>query len=533
MTETQLLQILRWAAGAPEDVSSIQEVDEDALVSLIAAHNLFSRFFNRLQAQRPPWMTRALSIKAFSLNRYAKETVQRQIAALREIVQAMPADAGPVIPIKGMSLYALTGETDNLRASGDIDLFAQDPECLWRTLTRLGYATEEKQDDGSHYAIMHRSGVQIEIHRYFPAWAYPSGMTGDMRPSSHPGVWMQPFADLGETQIHSQDIAEDAAPGVAPQTHDLTLPSPAVMALLLCLHAFRHYVEGQALDSPIVRLCELADVRDLVRHPRFQEKQFQALVSRFSAHDAVRFVQHLLRFYLKTDLFNPQEPVRDDQADETMPLPLRLSFWSGWAAPCTPNEMLRQLNPKSVFDRLEPNVVAADGGWYSAFSPAYDGATALRPLPRVIVRSPLREQIPVRLSARWETDRLLLNVEILHPCPPGYRYQVLLYYPYKFQGTRPAGFEVPYSNVHWAEVGYDEQQQILLSSDCSAVSIGTSEHGSSAHIPFPWADLPPVFQSDDLVPMMALVMKIRQERSARGHLYTDTMMIIPLHIVRC
>lgn len=533
MTEDQLLQILRWAAGAPKDVSSVQEVDEDALLSLIASHNLSSRFFNRLQEQRPPWATRTLSIKVFSLNRHAKETVQQQIAALGEIIQAMPVDAGPVLPVKGLSLYALTGETDNLRASGDIDLFAQDPDCLWRTLTQLGYATEEKHDDGSHYAIMHRSSIQIEIHRYFPAWAYPSGLTDDMRPSSHPGVWMQPFADFRETQILVQDIAADAAPGIAPQTHVLMLPSPTVMALLLCLHVFRHYVEGQPLDSPTVRLCEIADVRDLARDPRFQEEQFQALANRFSAHDAVNFVRQLLRLYLQTDLFNrpKQERVHDDLTAGIMAFPLRLSFWSGWAAPCTPNEMLRQLNPKQVFDRLDPSVVIADGNWYDTFSPAYDGDTAMRLLPRVIVRSPLKELIPVRLSACWETERLLLNVEILQPCPRGYRYQVLLYYPYKFQGTRPAGFETRYSNVHWASYGDDERQQILLSSDCNNISVDVGEHSSSANIPFRWADLPSTFNSDGLTPVMAIVMKIKEDTSTGSFMQVDTMIMLPLHVV--
>jgi hypothetical protein len=500
MTEPAVLQILKWAAGAPENLDSVRSVDEDALMDLVASHNLYTRFFRRIQAERPRWASRTMSIRAFTRNKFAKQRIQQQIASLWEIVQAVPTNAGPIIPIKGLSLHALTGETDNIRISGDIDVFAEDPEGVWAAMTSLGYATEEKHDEGSHFAVMNRGGVQFEIHRSFPVWAYPPGLAAaDMQPESHPGVWRQPFSDIRETSTQYRDIAAEVCPGVAPQTQGLTVPNPAMAALLLCVHAFRHYVEGHALDSPIVRLGELADIHDLMRHPQFDYGRFQSLVSLFSAHDAVRFVQYLSHLYLEA------EASKDLWNAEMTPFPMLLSSWGGWTAPHAPDALLYRLNPKEVFDRLTPNPVTA-GGWHCTAACDPEEAAGAQGLPRMIVQSVAQEQLPVRLFVRWESDALRFDVEILRPLPNGYRYQVLVYYPYKFQGTRPAGCEVPYSNVQWTEA------------DCEA------------RLSFLWSDLPLAFSRDNLVPIMVLVMKIRDDQPSNVCFREDTLLMLPLHI---
>ncbi|WP_165864060.1 nucleotidyltransferase family protein [Capsulimonas corticalis] len=522
-SDAAILQILKWAAGAPGDFDAVRSVDEDALLLLIASHNLYSRFFRRVQKERPRWASRVLNIRAFTLNRFARHRIQQQIASLGEIVKSVPAVAGPVIPIKGLSIYALTGGDDNIRVSGDIDLFSKDPESLWEAMTRLGYATEEKRDKGSHVAVMYRGDVQVEIHRSFPVWSYPPGLAGaDMRPEAHPGLWIQPFSDLRETSIHYQEIADESCPGVAPGTQDLTAPNPMMSALLLCVHAFRHYVEGQALESPIVRLGELADIHDLARHPQFDERRFHRLVNRFSAHDAVNFVQSLARQYLGAVPFRTPNPAgalsSDESPHETTSAPMLLSNWSGWTAPRTPDELLQRLNPKDVFDRLEPNRVAADGSWYIAASchPKESGETQM--LSRILVQSPARDQIPARLRAFWELDALRFEIEILRALPPGYRYQVLLYYPYKFQGSRPAGFEIPYSNVKWTEIG---------AHDLGNPAINTG----AAHLSFEWSEMPAAFRPDRQVPIMTLVMKIRDGHESNVCFREDALLMLPLHVI--
>lgn len=557
--ESVLLQILKWAAGAPEYLTPIQDlvqdVDEDALLQLIAAHGLYNRLSRRIQAEHPRWASRNFSIRLFGLSRHARQVVHQQAEALREIVLALPAGTPAVIPVKGFSLYALTGESDNLRASGDIDVFADDLEGLRAVMTGLGYSTEESHGGGSHFAVMYRNGVQIEVHRSFPVWAYPPGLVmADMRFQSHPRVWAQPFSDLRETAIGYWDIAEGAGPGAAPEMQDLTLPNLTMMALLLCVHVFRHYVEGQALDSPIVRLGELADIHDLMRHPRFNGKRFWALVALLSAHDAVSFVRHLLHLFLGADPIGaldqagaPDQGRNQGQTPDGAGLsgmasfPMLLSSWSGWAAPHAPDELLQRLNPQDVFDRLGPNRVTAGCGWYDAFPLAHGGAAGAGILSRIIVQSVAQQQLPVRLSVHWGGDALRFDIEILWPLPRGYRYQVLLYYPYKFQGTRPAGFETLYSNVRWAEIGHQDHERPVGSGvpaqnapdqngvDCGPMRL--TECGCEAHLSFEWSGLPPAFSREGLVPMMALVMKIREGRSDSVCFREDTLVMLPLYVV--
>ena len=490
-------------------------------------------------------MSRSMSIRAFTLNNLAKQRTQHQIASLLEIVQAAPTDTGPVIPIKGLSLYALTGENDNIRMSGDIDIFAENPESVWVAMTGLGYATEEKHEEGSHFAVMHRNGEQVEIHRSFPVWTYPPSLAAaDLRPASHPSLWMQPFSDLRETSIQYEDIAGEVCPGIAPKTQGLTVLNPTMAALLLCVHAFRHYVEGHALDSPIVRLCELADIHDLLHHPQFDEVRFRSLVSRFSAHDAIGFVQCFLHLHLgvaphgeshQLELLDRDEVAGERWGAGIKPFPMLLSSWAGWIAPQSPDELLLPLNSKKVFDRLAPNLVTA-GGWHCTSSCNQNEAAGTQTLSRIIVQSITREQLPVKLFACWESDTLHFDVEILRTLPKGYRYQVLVYYPYKFQGVRPAGFEVPYSNARWAEAGYDGFGNPTFSDDAGQNSVGIvpislNEHGCEARLSFRWSDLPLTFSRARLVPMMVLVMKIRDEQPHNICFREDTLLMLPLHII--
>ena len=98
------------------------------------------------------------------------------------------AGGAAVLPVKGLSLHALTGEDDSLRASGDIDLYADDLDGLWAVMTDLGYQTDEDEraESNSHFAVLSRGDIQVELHRTFPVWAYPPGlMDADLQPADY------------------------------------------------------------------------------------------------------------------------------------------------------------------------------------------------------------------------------------------------------------------------------------------------------------------------------------------------------------
>ena len=511
MTPTTL-DALRWAAGASEDLHTAPDVDEAELLGLVAGHNLFSRLHRRLQAERPRWASRTLTIQAWNLFRYARQRTGAHIAALHEITQAYRGAGGTaILPIKGLSLYALTGEDDSLRVSGDIDLYADDLDGLWAAMTGLGYHTDEDErgEDNSHFAVMSRGDIQVELHRTFPVWAYPAGLTdADLQPAHNPGVWVQPFPDLRENNLRHADMAAHAVAGLAPGTESLRVPDSTLAAFLLCTHAFRHYVEGHALPAPIVRLGEVADIRGLFRHPRFDIGKFQSLVDKFGGHDAVAFARYVVRVFLQDELGEWPGP------DE---FPMQLTRWSGWATLHTPDELLRPLDPKAAFERLEPNIIM----------PGRETAPS-----RVIVQG--TERLPVQVSADWKAEGVSLHVSISAPLPPGCRYQVLLYYPYQYRGTRPVGFEIPYkySNVRWLEIGHGERDTTVPWEDGSILKIRWDEHGCTALVPFPWSALPPAFPSGGMVPMMALVMRLREAQPPVVRLREDVLTLLPLQVVR-
>lgn len=511
-------QILKWAAGAPEDITDIGSIDVQALLRLIAAHHLHGRFVTRVGLEHPRWVPRTLSLGAWKLLDRARQALRRQAEAVRGISEALGADAVPPVVIKGISTYALTGDSRNVRVGGDVDLLADDPERLWAAMTGLGYVlTRDKDEHGAEYAVMIRDGLEVEIHRYFPAWAYPEGLAdADLRPAHNPGVWEQPFGDVRLTKIDRQDLADDIETSAAQHTPGLTVPGPTTMTLVLCAHLFRHYAEGRPHPAPVVRLGELADVHDLIGHARFSRERFEGLVSRLHAEDAVRFVRCVSRLCLAADPFAwlDAEEVHPEPG-AALPFPMQLSPWSGWGALLTPDELLRPLAPGALFDRLGPNVVTAGVG--------QDEAPA-----RIIVQSPQGEQMPLRLSVTWDPVALHVGLRIPAPLPSGCRYQALLYDPSHWNAGTPPG-TLP-DSICWAEAGHDQPEQTQRFEHGGDAAMHLNGEGCEAQFALPWAALPPGFAAHGSGSVMVVVMRLQDGQPPNVRFREDILMLIPLHV---
>lgn len=412
-----LRRILKWAAGSPADVSDIGGVDEDRLLSLVADHHLERRLLDRLRRDKPTWGRRSLLTRTWGQCQRAGDQMRRHTAALREITDACTeANLPPPIIIKGFSLYALTGDSGHLRYSADMDLFGEDPDQLTDTLRSLGYADMAVVSLAPHeHAIVGRTGVKVEVHSHFPVQSYPASITpSDYIPERHPGLWWQPEYQnsLPHTEITYQDLMNAAARGAAPEADGLMTLTPPMMVLILCAHMFRNIIEGRR-----PRLCELADIRDLVQHPAFDSRRFLGIVEKFRGRDAVRMTNHLGICCLGTPLL-PQDTNKEEWNTEQRLLQA-LGYWVGWHSF---EEMLLPPEPGDLFARLGANAVTAATGEVSTLYSVM-GAGAGQRITRLIVPASQERPLPFEFSVASAEEAItfdLLLPKVLANSDQGY-----------------------------------------------------------------------------------------------------------------
>ena len=354
--DPDLRRILKWAAGSPADVSDIGDVDEDRLLALVSEHRLAPRLLHRLRRDKPAWGRRSLMTRAWGQCQRAGEQMRRHAAALREITDACVGEGQPPpILVKGFSLYALTGETEHLRYSADMDLFGEDPARLAAILRVLGYVDVAGVEPAHHeYAVMERGPVLIEIHSYLPIQSYPPQVTPDTHiPEQHPGVWRQTPAEWRNIQLVDRDLRDYMTEGLAPEAAGLTILNPTAMSFVLCAHAFRNVIEGRG-----PKLSEIADVHALTQHHDFDCAHFVEMQERFGGYDVVQVTAFLEEAYLGARTL----PTGSGEAawKAGARLPQCLGFWVCWR---TAEEALLPPLPGDVLARFGANeVIAAAGG---------------------------------------------------------------------------------------------------------------------------------------------------------------------------
>lgn len=540
------IKILRWAAGMGLDIPELQDVDEQNLFELLGQHRLVQRFLYRFLVEHPDWCSKILrGFPAWCapslLDRLLKTQSEHRawmsthIEAINELM-AFAHDLMP-IAVKGFSRFVATGDPRAAHASGDVDLLAAEPEDLVANMVRVGYVIEEAHASGSHAAILVRGQVRVEVHRFLPIWSYPTGMIGvSMYAPLNCGIWTQPYGDIHTTEVKHSDLVNESTLGIVAGTGELRVPGPTMTALLLCAHVFRHYVEGIPRAVPVVRLGELADIRDSIRCEHFEPQRFRDLVDQFSAHDAILFVRHLFRVFLEEDplgWLTSDVEIPSDSIGNRNPFPALLSAWSGWAVLLSSEELLHRLDPREMFERLNPNPIEACQTkpiWYFGAGHDCEGVKA-RTLPRIIIQSPTFQRLPIALASFWQDQTLRIDITIPRRLPCGSRYQTLMYHPYNLEGDRAVGFETLFSNVLWAEVSHSQLEHTQSFANGGAALVRLTADGVEAEFVWPWSALPSAFVDSAVVPMVVAVMRIKEDNSRENICFReDILEILPLHL---
>ena len=497
MTESAVLQILRWAAGAGEDVSGIEEVAPERLLDLLDAHNLVSRFHHRCQQEKPRWYTRALSIPCYTKARAIEGRTRHQIAAVQEISEALPPEALPLIVIKGPAVFAITGERRHFRLSGDLDLLCADSQHLWETLISLGFrgerddALDETKSSAHEFGVLTRGGTTIEIHNYFPVVRYPDEVRrADLLPVHHPDQWVQTLPVMLQSQIGFDLLSAHSMNGIEQGTRHMRVPDPAASILILCAHEFRNFLHSP-FTGMTVRLSALADVYDLARDPRFNSGCFLTLMEETGAKDSVCFVASLLQAY-----YGRQPLPLAVSSFEGSCFPQSLSYSGGWASLSNPDDLLLMSGSEVSVPALGANQVIA----------AKHGGKAN--LPRLILKSPMVPRI--ELGTSCDESGLHLRVEFLDALPEGYEYEIYLHSRYQSSGA---------DAWKWEFISSDEiDDPASLTRELS----------------FQWAALPESFRQAKRIPMMLVVARFqRAEWRAAGWFSWNSkepLAVIPLEI---
>lgn len=414
--------LLRWAAGVDVELPALLAVDRDRLLVLLARHKLSERFLDRLTRERPPWGDTRLRVGLWTWCREARAQIhERRLAALREIAGRLPSGSPPLIVVKGIATYGLTGDRRTLSYGGDIDVFAEDPERLRRTMQGLGYACEMLK--GHDFAALSRDGVAVELHDHFPVYSYPDGvLAADLTPARHPGHWFQSFPSRTPAQIRYPDLLAHARANVFGEPN-IAVPDPDMAALILCAHEFREYLHLPARDSK-VKIGNLVEVGDLMRHADFVWDDFQTLVRRFDGQDSVRMVRAALREIGGGDPVPAQAPA------EFGHFPQMVGPFGCWAALPNANGLLGEwplaTKTGTLVERLGANrIMAPVGGAGETYS--FGAAGGKKTLERVLVQSARAQQIPFQLSVTSDAAAIACEVVFLEPLEEGAEYQVAVY----------------------------------------------------------------------------------------------------------
>jgi len=184
--------------------------------------------------------------------------------------------------IKGFTSFYLTGNTALLRKSKDMDVFAQEPSEFVRILVEDGF-NEIKSPNPHEYSMLTKDSIEIDLHRHFPIASYPR--------------------DLGQRELNKELITNEPLQFVnyldydsiihhTVELPDCLIPTVTMSALIACINIFNDYVTGFA-KAPSMKLIEVIEVIELIRHQNFNRGVFVRLVNLYGTQDAVSFTNYI------------------------------------------------------------------------------------------------------------------------------------------------------------------------------------------------------------------------------------------------
>ncbi|MBC7809164.1 MAG: hypothetical protein H7145_23765 [Akkermansiaceae bacterium] len=177
--------------------------------------------------------------------------------------------------------------------------------------------------------------------------------------TSNTGHWQIPGVDTDNERVFKggtivwDDLRRYQNPGVVPGSQTLRFPSPEVLCLIHCAHAFRSALMRLHLNSlGGERLNELLTIRSLTHLPAFDKVLFEKLMHGWGASDAVQFINLLTTSFLGSAVLPGGIP-----HDVTRLFPEQLPY-GGWVSLQSAHDFLFPRGIEQIMAQLDAPIVA-------------------------------------------------------------------------------------------------------------------------------------------------------------------------------
>ena len=514
----QELAILKWAAGATSPLPQIGDIDEDLLLEAVRHHRLEGRLLHRLRLEAQPWAGQSLLDELETRQSAVRRRVNEQISLLKEIHRDYSACGRRVIVIKGITSHLLLGDPATIRYSGDVDILYTDADGMHDTLARLGYEWALPDHVNPHHSPRaFRGNLSVDSYDYIPVPSYSDDTAvEDLDPALHPGVWNQTARPL-HNGIRFADVAENSFSNVGTEAEPLIIADPTMTILIACTHLFNDFFSRMPFRFATLPLSTFAEICELSRHPRFDQKRFARLVQRFNASDCVQFTEELLMSYMGYDPL-ASRLLGSGTRREWMHC-FRFVFWL--PTPWTHDDLLLLEEPSrplmELHNELGANLVIAsrqpNERTYQALLPGSD-----QPLERVITRNVGGKQLPLEVSLGWGIDTVVLTIRVVSL--PDTEYDHL--------SVQFSGF-----SSYWVVSRDSLLNEIKTAGDSTRVNVAFDESGYTLTFSMPnemWQDL---LRNDRPVPL--LLAAIRMSVGPTGwptYGRTESATLLPMNVVK-
>jgi hypothetical protein len=342
--------LLCWAVSDVLPLPSIAEVniiDLEKLFILAQEHRVVPRLLDKLEREPHPAIPATFKAR-LRFNRMMIERHVHHHLTQAKVITNLP-DCSCVY-FKGATAYALTGDKKTMRPSGDIDLFAQDPDQLFQTMLKAGYEGQLKEDGFRGLSHEHSAltgfGVMVEIQRF--NLIYYGQIVGQKKNFPHDWSTL-----CGINHINYADLSEFIQLSTISESQGLPILSPTAAALILCCHISMNgvYLPMQSMST----LGEIADLALLIQHPQFSPHDFKRLIEKHNATQIVSLSLAMVRHFLGVDLL--ARVGIDPNIDLCAPADSHVSFG------ITFQETLRPATISEYVKRLSYSSILGDGTW--------------------------------------------------------------------------------------------------------------------------------------------------------------------------
>lgn len=398
-------QLLLWAADFRESPPDALDVDVEVLVASIRAHRLVGRMLSKLGRGMTVFDSSELVDELRKVEAAWRDLLAIQVSALLDLERLLPDSAKTVIVLKGPAIYAATCDLSTQRYAEDFDILPADGDLVGKSLLHDGYVKAAHKSP-HEWLSAGKGEVEFDVHRYFPIWNYSEGVTGS-------GV---SIGEINMTPLRYDLCKENSIEAKPSELGRITVPNLTMSALICCANMFKDYTRLWSNFTRAAlpfRLGDLAEMSRIAARPEFDRTLFLDLVDELNAHDAVRWINAMLRIHGGSGGLPTRSTLTRDADDglDEFPRGVWDFFWS-----VIPQEGTYRWARHPTIDEIADQVGVSEVRRSDA------SAIQVGALPKVL--STAGREVAFSLSVSWTSDTFAVRIDVPPQQPSTDRFRV-------------------------------------------------------------------------------------------------------------